>query len=426
MPLTLALSNMAQLIAVYTAYWVVTSDTTPPHPISNPASPVMLAGAWVPADPQRIDFEALPHVPSQHAVINSVRAPGSSLQQLDHHHGGVNQHNYLTDYDGRIWAMWSDGPGIEDRAGQRVKYATSVDGLQWTAAAYLTPAPNGCSPDSPYYNQRTSKGFRYIARGFWQRNDELIALVALDEAAEFFGKSLELRGLRWNKKSAAWEDVGIIARDTINNFPPRRLRTGEWLMSRRSHDYKMTGVHFLIGGVESLDAWQSFPVFGTSSTLQAEEPEWWQLPDGNLQGLFRDNNRSGYLYRAFSADHGRSWTMPVKTNFPDATSKISGTQLRDGRYVLVSNPRPGKRDPLTLAISQDGMVFTELFHLVGGRWVDYPHVIEHDNNLLIAFAGGKQSVEVLKIKLSDLKKLQMPANTQLEAPSINPVSKLSK
>lgn len=401
------------VVAVYAAV----TDVSLPHPVTNPASTVMLAGAWVPADPQRIDFAALPRVPNQHAVVNCVRAPGSSLQVLDHLHGGVNQHNYLAFYDGRFWAMWSDGPGIEDRAGQRVKFATSLDGLRWNMPEYLTPEPHDIGPDSPHYNRRSREEFRYIARGFWQRDEELIALVALDEAAEFFGESLELRGLRWNKHTRDWDDVGVIAKDAINNFPPRRLPTGEWLMSRRSHDYKTNGVHFLIGGVKTMNTWESFPVLGTAATLRAEEPEWWVLPDGSLQSLFRDNSRSGCLYRAFSTDNGRTWTTPVKTNFPDATSKISGARLQDGRYVLVSNPRPNKRDPLTLAISDDGMVFTKMFYLVGGRWVDYPHVIENDRSLLIAFAGGKQSVEVLKVTLSDLNKLQMPTKAVSELPT---------
>src|SRR5690606_42048351 len=59
--------------------------------------------------------------------------------------------------------------------------------------------------------------------------------------------------------------------------------------------------------------------------LSAEEPYWWVLPDGkNLMALFRDNNRSGYLYRSFSIDNGRSWSPPVKTDFPDARSKFHG------------------------------------------------------------------------------------------------------
>lgn len=122
-----------QLFALLIASGVVKTDFSVPNPVFNPASPVMLAGAWVPADSQRIDFESLPRGPSQHAVINSVRASESSLRELDHEHGGVNQHNYLARYDGRFSATWSEGPGIEDRAGQRVKFATSLDGLSWSA-----------------------------------------------------------------------------------------------------------------------------------------------------------------------------------------------------------------------------------------------------------------------------------------------------
>ncbi len=207
----------------------------------------------------------------------------------------------------------------------------------------------------------------------------------------------------------------MVLKDAINNFPPLKLRTGDWMMSRRTYDYKNTGVHFLVGGAKALDQWESFPVLGSRAELKAEEPDWWILPDQNLMALFRDNRRSGFLYRAFSTDDGRTWSLPVKTNFPDATSKFSGLRLSDGRYVLVSNPRPGKRDPLTLSISKDGMVFSKMLYLVGDRWVDYPHVIEHEGDLYIAFAGGKQSVEVLKVSLRDVDAIQMPATPWLAA-----------
>jgi hypothetical protein len=88
---------------------------------------------------------------------------------------------------------------------------------------------------------------------------------------------------------------------------------------------------------------------------------------------------------------------------------MSGLRLSGGPFVLVSNPKPKKRDPLTLSISDDGRVFTRMLHLVGGRHIDYPHVIEHEGAPYIAFAGGKQSVEVLKVRLADLDAARMPA-----------------
>jgi hypothetical protein len=362
-----------------------------PHPVDNPGSPLMLAGDWVPDDPRTIDFANLPRLPSRHVVVSDVRAAD-----------GVNQHNYLVHHGGKFFVMWSDGPGVEDKVGQRVKFATSPDGLTWTEPKYVTPVPPGSGKDSPFYGTRTAKGWRWISRGFWPREGELLALASLDEAAGFFGPGLALHAFRFNASDESWENLGVISDNTINNFPPKRLPTGEWMMSRRSHDYKKAGVHFLVGGAERVDRWKSYPVLGSSSELAAEEPYWWILPDRNLMALFRDNRRSGNLYRSFSVDNGRTWSKPTRTNFPDATSKINGVRLRDGRYVLVSNANPKKRDPLVLSISDDGMVFHTMRYLVGGRRVDYPHVIEHDGHLLVAFSGGKQTVEVLEIRLADL------------------------
>lgn len=365
-----------------------------PHPVNNPESPLMLAVPGFPDDTHAIDFEKLPRWPAEHVIVSDVRGSG-----------GVNQHNYLAFHAGRFWLMWSDGPGVEDRVGQRVKFATSADGLQWDEPRFLTPQPPDSGPTSPHYNTRSEKGLRYIARGFWKREGELLALAALDEAAGFFGRGLALHAFRLGAEGESWEDLGVIADDAINNFPPERLASGEWMMSRRPHNYKTAGVDFLVGGITALNDWKTYPVLGTSSELKAEEPLWWTLPDGNLVALFRDNGGSKYLYRSFSTDQGRTWTEPVRTNFPDATSKLHGQRLRDGRYLLVSNANPKKRDPLTLAISDDGLVFDRLARLVGGRHVDYPHLIQHEEYLLIAFAGQKQTVEILKIKIADLNRL---------------------
>jgi len=408
------LAFVALLLAGGTAALCV-GQAAYPDPVRHPESSLMLAGAWVPDDPHRIDFDKLPRVASEHAVLRNVRAAGSSPERLDWKNGGVSQHIYLVHHNGKFWAMWSDGPGVEDRVGQRVMFAISADGLHWSEPQFMTPEPPQSGPDSPYYGTRTDKGFRYISRGFWKRDGELLALASLDEAAGFFGKSLELRAFRLNAADETWKEAGVVFKDTINNFPPLKLRTGNWMMSRRAHDYTTTGVHFLVGGVTGLDQWESFPVTGSNSELEAEEPDWWILPDQNLMAVFRDNRGSGFLYRSFSTDDGRTWSKPIQSNFPDARSKISGLRLSDGRYVLVSNPKPKKRDPLTLSISEDGMVFTKMIYLVGGRWIDYPHVIEHDGHLLISFGGGKQSVEVLKVRLADVDAVRMPA-TPLVAP----------
>lgn len=387
---------------------VKAQDSEYPNPKTNPDSPLMLTGDWF-EHPHEIDFERLPKMPLQHSVVSNVAHEGLTTHVVDKQRGGSNQHNYMIHHNGRFWMMWSDGPQVEDKVGQRVSYSTSLDGLSWEEPQYITPIPQNSGPDSPYYAQRNSNGFRWIARGFWVRDEELIALASIDEADSFFGPSLELRAFVWNEQEQSWKDRGVLFKDAINNFPPKMTADGQWMMSRRSHDYKEAGVDFMVGGVTSITDWTVHPIIGSNDILKAEEPFWWLLPDGhNIISFYRDNSRSGYLYRAFSTDNGRSWSRPIKTNFPDTASKFHGIRLSDGRYVLVSNPRPERpRDPLVISISDDGMVFHKMAYLIGGRWVDYPHVMEHEGYLYVAFSGAKQTVEVLKIRVSDLDGIDM-------------------
>lgn len=368
------------------------------------SSAVMLAGKWVPQDPARIDFEKLPRLPkSDHVIIHDVR-------DLDGHR--VNQHNYLVYYDGQFWAMWSDGPGVprlppgqhrnrapgHEQPQQKVAYSTSKDGLKWSKANDITDTP--AAPDG------------WIARGFWVREGKLLALASRFTSPSYHGSGLALHAFEWNKATKKWKHLGVTYENSLNNFPPAKLPSGEWMMSRRD---STQNVHILYGGLKAYNDWTSVPVVNYGRTdLKATEPSWWVLPDSKVVALYRDNKRSGFLYRSFSLDSGKSWTDPIKTNFPDATSKFNTVRLKDGRYVLVSNPNPKKRDPMTIAVSDDGIVFNKMIYLVGGRNIDYPDIIEHDGYIFVAFAGAKQSVELIRVKINDMDKVVMP-NTPIEA-----------
>ena len=206
----------------------------------------------------------------------------------------------------------------------------------------------------------------------------------------------------------------------MNNFPPKRLPSGEWMMTRRDHQRQ---VSVMIGGTKAFNDWRINPLAAYDAGGRPEEPYWYILPDEKtIVGLIRDNGGSKFLLRTFSHDNGQTWSKIHRTNFPDATSKFFVHRTSRGYYVMVSNSNPRRRDPLTLAISQDGVVFTKLFWLIGGRHVDYPHIIEHDGHLLIAFSGAKQTMEVMKVSLDELERLAMPESVELD-PHLPPVKK---
>ena len=369
-----------------------------PHPVKNPNSTLMLdLSGDIGTKPNQIDYTKLPKLPIKHTIISDVRDKGGTA---------VHQHAYLAHFHGKFWAMWSDGPGLpnprfkgkqhrnrvpgHDQPGTRVSYSTSCDGLNWSKPADLSGPPR-------------RENFGWIARGFWVRDGKLLALASHFNAPTYPGEGLSLEAFAWNPFFQQWEAFDTILYDTLNNFPPKKLPSGEYMMTRRDHERQ---VSVMVGGVKSYNDWQIHKLSSYNEGGRPEEPYWYILPDKkSIVGLIRDNGRSGRLLRTFSTDNGKTWSRIVKTNFPDATSKFFVHQTSRGYYAMVSNSNPKRRDPLTLAISKDGLVYTHLFYLVSNRHIDYPHIIEHNNYLYIAFSGAKQTMEVARVSLDEIEKL---------------------
>jgi hypothetical protein len=341
-------------------------------------------------DETKIDYANLPPLKGQHAVV----CPYDDEWQLQ-------LHNYLLHHDGKFWCMWSCGPKVEDLPTQYVRYATSTDGLKWEAPKSLSGPP--------------AEGRAYIARGFWLRDGELLGLAASYKGKGAFGvdKDLKLVAFVYDKSGDTWREKGIVFENAINNFTPQKLSTGDWMTTRRDARFNVT---MLIGGVKALNDWRVVPVVDRmvairTSKFSPDEPVWWDLTDGTLIGAIRDNGGSQRLFRTVSKDHGETWSFPEKTNYPNATSKLFTLLTSRGYRVLVSNANPaiGRRE-MHLGISDDGVTFTRLARLdipsPKATTFQYPHVIEHEGSLFIAFSNKKNITEVLKVSLDDVDRLR--------------------
>jgi pimeloyl-ACP methyl ester carboxylesterase len=295
---------------------------------------------------------------------------------------GFNMHPYIAWHAGRFWAMWSTNRIRDLQSGQYVRFATSRDGVRWSEARALTPS---------------EEGYRTFARGLWVRDGELIALAAGDEAVRpLFGPGLTLLGYRWNGQR--FETPIVIARDAINNFPPRRTARGDWLMSKRDH---RMNVSMLRGGGASATDWETIPI--EQSNL--DEPEWWTAANGDIHIAFRDGARSRRLYRSIN------FAPPVRTNYPDAMAKFNVLRLSDGRYAMASNTNTdGTRIPLSLSLSEDGVVFDTIFTIrdeptmyrysgkdPGYRGYHYPQLLERGGFLYVIHAENMEDIVVKKI-----------------------------
>jgi hypothetical protein len=363
----------------------VPSVTAPPVTDASPppdGSRVLLDLPASGKDPARIQYDALPTLSGTPTLLS----PPDGTFQL---------HSYLTHHDGAFWAMWSNGaPGIasEDEPGQQVLYSTSVDGVNWKPARTLSGTPR--------------EGYAFIARGFWVRNGELLALAANFKGQGAFGvnKELQLQAFGWDQSAQEWRMRGTVYQDAINNFPPERLASGQWLMTRRDSRYS---VYMLIGGEPGIGDWVSVPVVKRLEIpgFLPDEPIWWAQDDGSLVSLYRDNSESNRIFFSNSGDSARTWTTPVKTNFPNATSKLFALKTSTGCRILIlnANPSVGRRD-LHLATSKDGLVFRQLYTLpvtATNSTVQYPHAIEYEKALYITYSRSKASIELLRISLTD-------------------------
>ena len=376
---------MKQTITLFTAFVLLLAPVSAGDEPVEPAIVLSLNGANT--DPLAIDYETLPKIEGEHSVV----CPATEALQFQ-------LHNYLIHCDGRYWCLFSHGPVVEDVPTQFVSYVVSDDGLKWSESRPVTPIPA-----APY---------AYIARGLWLRNGEFLALAAQFRGKGAFGvnKDLKLQAFVWDKDSNNWNFKGTLYQDAINNFAPQQMPSGEWLMTRRDSRFN---VFMLAGGVKALDDWESFPVIKRSDVpnFSPDEPFWWRLPDGRLHALFRDNGGSSRLYQSFSNDEGRTWSRPRLSNFPNASSKCYALLLSSGARIMISNANPKlARRELYLSLSEDGLNFTKMAKLVipssKATTFQYPHAIEHDGHLLIAFSQKKNQTEVLKVPLEAIESLR--------------------
>lgn len=381
------LTRLSTVQAILTAAWLALACTRSPAAENLPP---LLSLPGTDGDATKIDYARLPVLSGTHTVV----CPFDEQWKFQ-------LHNYLVHHDGKFWCMWSHGPEVEDLPTQHLRYATSVDGLKWSEAKTLSGLP--------------AEGRAYIARGFWVRDGELLALAASYQGKGAFGvdKDLKLVAFVWDQAAAAWKPRGLVFENAINNFAPQKLATGEWMMTRRDPRFN---VSMLIGGVKGLDQWRVVPVVDRlaavrSSKFSPDEPVWWEQPDGLLVAAIRDNGGSGRLYRSVSRDHGLTWSAPEKTDYPNATSKLFTLRTGRGFRVLVSNANPalGRRE-LHLGVSDDGLTFTRLARLdipsPKATTFQYPHVIEHDGQLFIAFSNKKNVTELLRVPLAAVEKLR--------------------
>lgn len=333
--------------------------------------------------------------------LPSARSVTSSVYRAQAGQWQFNLHSYLTWYQGKFWAIWSSGKVNEDSGQQRIDYATSPDGHHWSTAGVLV-------------NSLPSPAL-WIARGVFIQHGYLYALAAYSDGHRRTGNrreswhNLKLVRFRWD--GASWQKLGTYLNNCMNNFPPRRFEGHLFMTCRDSYAVMHTAVSDTLSGTH----WTVTRLPGKPPADRMSEPSWYIDPQGTGHLTFRDARRSKYLFQSISHDGGRTWSAPVCTNYPDATSKNFSGRLSNGWYYLINNPNQKARDPLAISFSRDGWSFVHPLalrkdapklrypgkHKGGKGSFQYPHAIEHGGSLWVIYSTNKEDIDISEYKLRD-------------------------
>lgn len=129
--------------------------------------------------------------------------------------------------------------------------------------------------------------------------------------------------------------------------------------------------------------------------------------DGALQALSRTGN--GKMSVTWSRDGGATWSCERLTDIPQNGSGIDAVTLPDGRFALVYNDfetlpghSGGPRSPLKVAVSEDGLHWTDVVTLEDDaiREYSYPAVIcDAEGCLHIAYTWRRYRIKYVKVKV---------------------------
>lgn len=351
--------------------------------------------------------------PSEQAVIYTPQE-GHSYS----HHAAINYFN------GKFYAVWSNGFEKEDDCGQRVMMAHSEDGLSWSEPVTVAdPAEDGY-PNRVY----TSCGL-YINGGtmnlyygaFDYKEDRLTKAENRPNMTRVPGDSGHENVRLWCKTSADGINFSVpidMGLKMVANHAPKRLSDGRLIIAGgvmypytdnpdAIHGYKISGVYGDYFG-ESDPVDDSESIFGVTKYLGWEkgllcEGAFYEMKD-RIRLLFRSN--TDILFYSDSFDRGVKWSVPAPSDFHAAGSKFCCLTLSDGRIMCIYSPERTNRIPLVASFSDDGENFgnTVIIRdeprtmiipgMYKGGVYGYPDAIEKDEYVYVVYSVNKEGVEV--------------------------------
>lgn len=333
----------------------------------------------------------------------------------DRDNGAYNHHSNLFWFDNRFYAMWSNHRYGEDGPGQRVLYATSADGVNWSAAEELFP--------SPVEMTRQKSAGSYLAAG---------ELFVWD--GRLFGRASGHEIDYWENKertsrSHAYDSTHIYPHYVHYNSICREIKPDGTLGKIFVYGRNPPPADYPISAQNEVEPRVRTP--GRMScraqgvdTSRLCEPAFFRTSDNQYGVLLRDDHFSHRKYVSYSGD-GINWPAAEPTNIPDSPSMTVALSGNDGSVLFIGNhmapafdvptPRHYGRDPLMITYSPDGYRLVRSYAVKSGPHsytvpqnevfgrggaAQYPAALVRDGKVYVMYSSGKEDIMISVFPLS--------------------------
>ena len=351
-------------------------------------------------------------------VLSGVRV--LRLYTASARHGSYSHHSYIFSHQGVLFAAWSNHAVDEDASGQRALWSRSNDGgRSWTDWEELFPPQDKVKPhaEQDLLNDRV-----LIPNGFALVGKDLYAVAevhVLGDHRRGFGRlARRIHGdgrcdpIFWLVDFPPEPKAGFPA------YPPA---------SDPAIAPLAAAIHQCLVRPGFEPSWefqhQTCNPQAVDGHRLCEPTQSWKLASGTWVRLYRDKDRSSNVnYARFSTDDGLTWAPPVRTDFPDASSRSAVGQLPDGTALVINNPGRERsrvdgglrRDPLVLSLAADGLTFDRSVVIAHSApppafegyaknpGYQYPRAVVLGESLFAMYSVNKEHIEVATIPLASL------------------------
>jgi hypothetical protein len=362
------------------------------------------------------DFqESLEHITLYHAVPEG---------------GTWNHHTMIFLHDNVLYASWDQHKADENGPGQHGLLRRSYDhGLTWGPVEELFPplAPK-VSVNEPHEHSRfqSNNGFIIIEGRLYAFTDvadwtsagreKIKPRIKIGHLVRAFNDDGSLGELFWMSESAP---------EPVEGFP--YIPAGDPVLIGKIQKYLK-----LPGNEPQLSFSVGHPT--TDDNHGTREPSAWRLDSGIWVKMYGEtgrkdarNNREAEAskvrrnYVSFSFDEGVNWTIPTRTNFPDACGRSCSGKLPDGQVFVINAGWPmsnkyGGRTLQLISLSRDGLTFDRATAIQfrppeprnqgrSKREGYQAHAVAAGDYLVVMSSVNKEDIVITRIPLSALNAL---------------------